>query len=98
LGTYDNFDDINAEKILFELLEEHLKMQKHEREEAIRIKNKYREKPEKYDDKEYKIKKYRRMEQQNEEMKLLLKGYAKKKSKHLQDLSEGDEQPVLMNF
>jgi hypothetical protein len=88
LGTYDNFDEVSSEKILFELLEHYLEALKHSRESAIKIKNKYKQKPQKYDDELYKIKKYKRLKQQNEEMQLLLKGYEKNKSKHLPTLIE----------
>jgi hypothetical protein len=42
-----------------------LKAEKHGRESAIKIKSKYKQNPEKYDDKEYKNKKYKRIEQKN---------------------------------
>lgn len=52
---------------------------------------KYKHKPEKYDDPNYKVKKYRKMEEQIEEMKLFLKGYRKTKSKNLPELLEVDD-------
>lgn len=91
LGTYDNFDSSKAEKLLIELLEEHLKADRSQKEEATRKKAKYNNKPQKYDDVLYKVKKYKKMEDQIQEMKLFLKGYRKAKSKNLPALLEVDD-------
>lgn len=61
MGTYDNFDNSKAEKLLIDLLEEHLKADRSQKEEATKKKAKYYNKPQKYDDVLYKVKKYRKM-------------------------------------